>query len=262
MKNIAKVAALTLALTSSAHTTHAETVTKAEMPSLTAGISNQLNIYSKSNDSTKYEIMYVSGTNVNIRTLPSKSSKVIKTVEFNDSIEVDRLSDSDWYIVNLKDKIGYIHKKYVTNKPFDYSLINVPYAKNKTWMPYTAITSKSSNQYKLQLIATTGKYGIRTVDGRYCVALGSYFNCEIGQYFDLVLANGTVIKCIMADQKSDKHTDSRNIITVDTNCMSEFIVDKNALNKYAKRDGDISSCCKEWNSPVKQVRVYKKVVEF
>ena len=100
------------------------------------------------------------------------------------------------------------------------------------------------------------------VNGRYCVAIGSHFGCKIGQYFDLILANGEVIPCIMADQKANKHTDSANIITTSTNCLSEFIVDRNALNRDAKRDGNISSCCEEWKSHVVKIRVYKKVVKL
>lgn len=139
-------------------------------------------------------------------------------------------------------------------------IYNVPCVKNKTWMPYTAITSRGSKQYKLQQIAYTGDYGIRMVNGRYCVALGSHFECKIGQYFDLILANGEVIPCIMADQKANKHTDSANIVTISTNCLSEFIVDRQALNRNVKRDGDISSCCPEWESTVKQIKVYEKVI--
>ena len=89
------------------------------------------------------------------------------------------------------------------------------------------------------------------------MALGSYFGCEIGDEFDLVLANGTIIPCIMSDEKADMHTDSNNIITKETNCLSEFVVDKSALDISAKRSGDISSVCQEWSSPVVQIRVYK-----
>ena len=262
MKNIAKVAALTLALTSTAHTTSAETVTNKEPPCLTAGLSNELNSIMQSNEHIEYKTMYVSGDNVNVRRQPSKNSEVIKQVSFNEKVIIieNKLTNSVWYTVDLDNKIGYIHKDYVSDKPNNYRIYNVPYAKNKTWMPYTAITSRVSKQYKLQQKAYTGDYGIRMVNGRYCVALGSHFGCEIGQYFDLILANGEVIPCIMADAKNNKHTDSANIITTSTNCLSEFIVDKNALNRNAKRDGDISSCCAEWKSVVKQIKVYEKVI--
>ena len=90
----------------------------------------------------------------------------------------------------------------------DYTIIDVPANSGfKSYMPYTAITSKNSNQYKLQHTeAYTGEHGIRQVDGRYCIALGSYFGKEIGTYYDLVLENGTVIPCILADRKADIHT--------------------------------------------------------
>lgn len=231
-------------------------------PCLTAGFSNQLNLLSQSKEEIKYKKKYVTSTYVNIREQPSKNSEIIKQVSFNEKVIIieNKLTNGVWYTVDFDDRIGYIHKDYVSDKPINYKIYNVPYAKNKTWMPYTAITSRGSKQYKLQQKAYTGDYGIRMVNGRYCVALGSHFGCKIGQYFDLILANGEVIPCIMSDQKANKHTDPANIITTSTNCLSEFIVDKNALNCNAKRDGDISSCCTEWESVVKQIKVYEKVI--
>ena len=231
-------------------------------PCLTAGFSSQLNLLSQSKEKIKYKKKYVKGTYVNIREQPSKNSEVIKQVSFNEQVVIigNELTNGCWYTVDLDNRIGYIHKDYVFGKPINYKIYNVPYAENKTWMPYTAITSRGSKQYKLQQKAYTGDYGIRMVNERYCVAIGSHFECKIGQYFDLILANGEVIPCIMADAKSNKHTDSANIITTSTNCLSEFIVDKNALNRNAKRDGDISSCCPEWKSVVKQIKVYEKVI--
>lgn len=127
----------------------------------------------------------------------------------------------------------------------------------KSYMSYKCITSKSSPQYKLQNErAYTGEYGIRQVDGRFCVALGSYFTTEIGTYFDLILENGTVIPCILADQKADKDTDSQNIITNHNGCLSEFVVDLSVLHSMSKRMGDVSYCNDSWNSPVKIIRVY------
>lgn len=267
---------MTLALTSTTHTASAETVTNKELPCLTAGLSNELNCIMQSNEHIEYKTMYASGDNVNVREQPSKNSEVIKQVSFNEKVIImeNKLTNDVWYTVDLDNKIGYIHKDYVSDKPINYRSYNVPYVKNKTWMPYAikkkidgtyqtvSIFAKSSKQYKLQQKAYTGDYGIRMVNGRYCVAIGSHFECKIGQYFDLILANGEVIPCIMADQKANKHTDSANIITTSTNCLSEFIVDRNALNRNAKRDGNISSCCEEWKSHVVKIRVYKKVVKL
>lgn len=243
-------------------------------PCLTAGFSNQLNLLSQSKEKIKYKKKYVTSTYVNVRKQPSKNSEVIKQVSSNEKVIIieNKLMNDVWYTVDLDNKIGYIHKDYVSDKPINYRIYNVPCVKNKTWMPYAikkkiggtyqtvSIFAKSSKQYKLQQKAYTGDYGIRMVNGRYCVALGSHFGCEIGQYFDLILANEEVIPCIMGDVKSNKHTDSANIVTISTNCLSEFIVDRQALNRNAKRDGDISSCCPEWEATVKQIKVYEKVI--
>lgn len=37
------------------------------------------------------------------------------------------------------------------------------------------------------------------LDDRYLIAVGSKFNTLPGQYIDLILENGVVIKCMMGD---------------------------------------------------------------
>lgn len=129
----------------------------------------------------------------------------------------------------------------------------------KSYMYYTAITSTNSLQYKLQRMAYTGNYGIRMVNERYCVAVGTAFGMQVGQCFDLVLQNGTVIPCVLADVKADGDTDSSNIFT-GNGCCSEFLVDKEAFSSSARRMGDVSYCTNEWQSPVVWVHVYKEFV--
>lgn len=131
----------------------------------------------------------------------------------------------------------------------------------KSYMSYTAITSKLSSQLKLQnQYAYTGEYGIRQVDGRFCVAIGIFSNATIGTYIDLVLENETVIPCIVADFKADIHTDFSNMVTLHNGCVSEFLVDKESLYSLAKQMGDISYCKEEWKSPVKIIKIYEKNV--
>ena len=140
-----------------------------------------------------------------------------------------------------------------------HTAYNAPYTNGfKSYMDYRSITSTSSKQYILQSnYAYTGNYGIRMVGDRYCIAIGSHFVGNIGQYVDLILENGTVIKCILADRKDDLHTDYENIITVHNGCMSEFVVDSDSLSKMVKLYGDISKCNSDWESPVKNVVVYE-----
>ena len=232
-----------------------------------AGISRTMFIYMyQSYSDSDFSIdtdtytMYVTATTLNIREEPNTDCEVIGQLSFNDEVEVWDFNDEWVCYEDDNGQVGYVSKQYLSDVQTDYEEYDTPYISFKSWMPYTSITSTGSSQYKLQQMAYTGTYGIRMVNSRYCVALGSYFGVEIGQYFDLVLENGTVIPCIMADMKADEHTDESNIVTVANGCMAEFVVDYSALNKYAKRDGDISSCCDEWDSAITQVIVYDKKV--
>ena len=202
---------------------------------------------------------YIKGwttTSVNVRKGPSTDSKILDTYSFNAKVLYSKYN-KNWLEIKYCGRTAYMYKDYVSNVKPKYRDYGVPSNKGfKSYMHYGAITSTSSKQYILQQKAYTGKYGIRQVNGRYCVAIGSYFNSRIGMMFDLILENGAVIPCIMADQKSDKHTDSSNIITTHNGCLSEFIVDVYALDKDAKKHGDISYCNDKWQSPVKKVRVY------
>lgn len=206
---------------------------------------------------------------------PSESSDIVCELAFNDKIEYAYYDDS-WYEIVNAECIGYIkstnilnedtgyesYEQYELDKIIGHTDYDAPYTSGfKSYMSYKTITSRSSKQYKLQNeYAETGDCGIRMVNGRYCVALGSHFTSNIGQYFDLILTNGTVIPCILADQKADIHTDSNNIVTEHNGCMSEFVIDMAYLNSSAKSYGDISKCKEEWGYPIKTVKVYNKNV--
>lgn len=133
----------------------------------------------------------------------------------------------------------------------------------KSYMDYRTITDETSLQYVLQNeYAYTGNYGIRMVDDRYCIALGSYFTSDIGQYVDLILENGIVIPCVLSDQKADVHTDENNMVTVHSDCLTEFIIAVDCLDDTVELYGDISYCCDEWSSRVVQVVVYDKNILY
>lgn len=212
-------------------------------------------------------------TRVNVRTAPGLYGDVIEVYDINTPVEYTEFDDSDeWYKIKYDNENGFafMHQDYISDTEVEVNPLhnvnrttyNIPnYSGNKTWMSYKAVTARRSPQYRLlQNYSYTGKYGIRVVDGidqqRYCVALGSKFTSRIGQYFDLILANGTVIPCVLGDQKADNHTDSSNTFTIASDCCSEFIIDRDELHRLAKRDGDMSSADSSWNSPVSQIIVY------
>lgn len=149
-----------------------------------------------------------------------------------------------------------------TTEPGDNCTIyNVPEKYNKkdfkSYMDWRAITSRTSPHYKLQnqYAYTNETDGIRMVEGRYCIALGSYFTKRIGQYVDVILENGTVIHCILGDQKSDAHTDAAHIAHPDGSVV-EFIIDKTKIDPLPRRMGSMSYAYEEWRSPVVQIIVY------
>lgn len=113
----------------------------------------------------------------------------------------------------------------------------------------------------LNRASTTNQNGFQIINQRYLVAVGTHFNIQIGQYFDLVLKNGTVIPCIMGDTKADQDTDNQNIFTVNSKCMSEFIVTTSRLPGNIKSSGDVSSLMNEWNSPVSEVIIYNNIYD-
>jgi hypothetical protein len=125
----------------------------------------------------------------------------------------------------------------------------------KSYTKYTAITRKTSKQYKLQKeYAYTGEYGIRMVNERFCIAVGTGVTKQMGQYVDVVLENGTVIPCIVADQKADEHTKADRITTAHNKCVCEFYL--GYVLPDIKYHGDVSYACEEWKSPVCEFRVY------
>lgn len=132
--------------------------------------------------------------------------------------------------------------------------INRTNSQFKAYMPYQKITSKASKQYQLQQSATTDENGLRKYNGRYMVAVGSYFNAPVGTYLDVTLSTGTVLKCVVGDRKQDAHTDNLNLQTPNGNIV-EFIIDENTLNEEVKHRGDVSKL-EGFDGYVKSVLVY------
>lgn len=106
--------------------------------------------------------------------------------------------------------------------------------KTKTYAYYTAVTVKSSPQYKLlnsSKCYTDPKTGIRMVDGCYCIALGSYYGSKIGTKYKITLSTGKSFMAILCDQKADRHTDSNHQYAVRNKDILEFYVQRNKIPK-------------------------------
>ena len=200
--------------------------------------------------------------NVNVRKEPSMDSEVLEVFPFNKYVQFFQYDD-EWVSINycLSNEVitAYIKAEYISTKECPYTSYLTPNNVIKSFMDYGCI--KTWKQHDLQKIAYTGNYGIRQVNGRYCVAVGSAFTTEIGTYIDLVLENGEIIPCILADCKDDEDTDINNIITHDGS-LAEFVVDTDFLSKTVKYTGDISNATENWESKIIEVRVYERKVEL
>lgn len=164
----------------------------------------------------------------------------------------------------LKEEHASLKEEYEECKKLvDFVDLDVPSNQRiKSYMDYRAITAKTSRQYILQhTLAYTGDYGLRMVNGRYCVALGSYYTKTIGQYVDIELENGKIIHGILADQKSNAHTDAMNQMHSDGSVV-EFVVDGTVFDPAViKHTGDISYL-NGWDSKVINIRVYDTIEDF
>lgn len=198
--------------------------------------------------------------NSNFRAESNKESEIIKILFYGEEVLYYPISD-EWSVVKHKENIGYVHSSLISNVPIPFDKYAAPVNTLKSFMSYKAITSVTSEQYKLQQIAYTGNYGIRQVNGRYCIAVGSAYTTEIGTYIDVILENGIIIPCILADCKDDKDTDISNRITHDGSLV-EFITEVPNLSKTVKYTGDISVVCEDWESMIVGLKIYDRKEEY
>jgi hypothetical protein len=111
----------------------------------------------------------------------------------------------------------------------------------KTYMDYRKIKDKTSKQWNLQQLATTNEKGFRVFNGRYLVAVGSYYATEVGKELKITLDNGFVFYVMVGDIKMDIHTDANNQYVPINGNIIEFIVDIDKLDPKTKKLGDISN---------------------
>ena len=216
---------------------------------------------------SKYKDVWVK-TNVNIREKVNTDSEIVGVYYQATKLQVKYINDN-W--AQVKGSKYYVHRDYLSETKVKKEVkenvrnisgrsYSVPNNTIKSYMDYRAITNTSSKQYKLQQVAYTGNHGIRMVNGRYCVALGSYYTTKIGQYVDIELANGNVIHGILADCKADKDTINNNTMHPDGSVV-EVIVDTKSLDSTVRKMGDCSYV-NGWNSKVVNIKVYDKIEEF
>lgn len=147
----------------------------------------------------------------------------------------------DWEMIVQNKKITKIKGRKIGNKingkldKYKNIEMEIPPSpastKMQSFMAYTSVTAKNSNQYKVLNSPGAVDEGIyRKKNGKYFVALGSYYSTAMGDEFILKFeqSDGSIkkIKAILGDQKSDAHTDSKHQYHKEDKSIVEFITAK------------------------------------
>jgi hypothetical protein len=146
-------------------------------------------------------------------------------------------NDLNIYISQLE--VDNIKLQKANNK-LQTSTTQVNHNDFKSYMPYTAITSKASKQLELQQQAYTDKNGLRCIDGRPMVAVGTGWNLSVGDIALITCDNGNNFEVVIGDIKANVDTNSDNKTTSANNCRCEFIVDMGELNSTVKISGNVA----------------------
>lgn len=126
----------------------------------------------------------------------------------------------------------------------------------KSYMDADTITSRNTDQYKLKAkYVIDEQTGIWTVDGRYCIAVGSYYTQSIGTYIDVVMENGSTLHCILGECKRNRDTDCTNRQNPNGSVI-EFIVNTSSMPTMVRKMGNCSYACEEMKGEVQSIIVY------
>lgn len=201
---------------------------------------------------------------VNIRSRPSIKSKILDTYEWNKKVKVIEIYNNEWVVISYKKKKCYMASDYLCKTKKKYRKYSV--SQNSGFKSYEDADCLTDNtelpQGKLKQKYTLDKSGVYKVGNRYCIALGSFYSTKVGTKIDLVLKHKgktKILKCILADCKADKDTNSTGQYHMVDGSVVEFVVNTTKLPKKASYImGDISYAAKKFKGIITGIRVYKK----
>lgn len=127
----------------------------------------------------------------------------------------------------------------------------------KTYMGWQCITAKNSQQYKLIEAAGMNfdSEGFGKIGDRYVIATTTTYG-QVGDYLDVVQADGTVLKCIIGDIKNQNDAGCNKWGHMNGQCVVEFVVDKNSWysgGKGSHANPGTANCHPEWHQGVTKI---------
>lgn len=131
-----------------------------------------------------------------------------------------------------------------------YTSLGVPTGINtsfKAWMPASAVTARTSPQYKLihsqwtwhdgnGFLRCNAERDLGITGDYYYIALGSYYGTKIGTKYRITTDTGNVFYGILSDCKADRHTNSTHQYSRNNNVV-EFVVNSPTLNSKVRQAG-------------------------
>ena len=189
-----------------------------------------------------------------LETAQEKQSIYSNIYRFNKN----RISNKNTLSESSEGTIEDIVETYI----FEYEDFEVPSCKPfKSYMDARLITDYTSEQYLLKSEYILNENGIYTINDRYVCALGSFYTNCIGTKFDIVMESGEIIPCILADTKSDEHTDNLGQYTISNDSVVEFVVDETTLIPQISNEwgntGDVSTLGGIFEGEISLIRIYK-----
>jgi hypothetical protein len=170
-------------------------------------------------------------------------SKINTTVNFKPS-KVKRYNEYI-YIEYENSDLEYNRPNRLPSKTvLIYEVMELPIETNgakKTLLRHNLIKRKTSDQYKLQQNAWTDDEGFRRYEEFYMIALGTYYVDYIGQRFDILFEDGSLIRAVIGDVKWDDGTDAKRQYHLCDLSIVEFIIDESVFDPILFIDGDCSS---------------------
>ena len=126
-----------------------------------------------------------------------------------------------------------------------------------TYMGWQMITSKSSTQYKLREAAGMNfdEEGFGKIGDRYVIACTTTYG-NVGDFIDVYMEDGTVLKCVIGDIKNQRDPGCNKWGHNNGDCIIEFVVDKNTWYRNgsgAHTNPGNKGCHPEWNQEIEKV---------
>ena len=122
----------------------------------------------------------------------------------------------DWFLAHVlwremweRQRFTHYYSRVHSIQPAIGQRFSVPLLQHNyhTYMPLRAITAPRSWQYRFKPYLTSDELGFTRFEGAFGIALGTYFGSRIGTIYRITFANGEQIYGVLADVKSDMHTD-------------------------------------------------------